>query len=72
MTTLMSHLNQQISSYFQVTLNMSLLNSHLLRRCLIIKRLLHTKIYSYRIQYATIMITSQRIINIHGRLNLRR
>nr|DAE35336.1 MAG TPA: hypothetical protein [Caudoviricetes sp.] len=44
----MNHLNQQISSCFQATLNMLLLNSHLLRRCLIIKRLLHTKIYSYR------------------------
>nr|DAO74400.1 MAG TPA: hypothetical protein [Bacteriophage sp.] len=44
----MSHLNQQISSCFQVILNTSLHSSHLLRRYLIIKKLLHTKIYSYR------------------------
>nr|DAQ60518.1 MAG TPA: hypothetical protein [Bacteriophage sp.] len=72
MTTLTSHLNQRISSYFQATLNMLSLNSHSLQKCLIIKRLLHMKICSYRIQYTTRMITSQKIINIHGRLNLRK
>nr|DAF11448.1 MAG TPA: hypothetical protein [Caudoviricetes sp.] len=68
----MDHLNQQLNSCFQVTLNMLLLNSHLLQRCLIIKRLLHTKIYSYRQQYLIRMITSQRIINMYGRPSLRR
>nr|DAJ58762.1 MAG TPA: hypothetical protein [Caudoviricetes sp.] len=48
MTTLTDHLNQQLSSCFQATLNTSLLNSRLLQRCLTIKRLLHTKTYSYR------------------------
>nr|DAT92414.1 MAG TPA: hypothetical protein [Caudoviricetes sp.] len=68
----MDHLNQQTSSYFQATLNMLLLSSHWLQRCLIIKRLLHTKTCSYRIRYVTMMITSQRIINTYGRQNLRR
>nr|DAN23344.1 MAG TPA_asm: hypothetical protein [Bacteriophage sp.] len=44
----MDHLNQQLRSCFQATLNILLLNSRLLQRCSIIKRLLHTKTYSYR------------------------
>nr|DAJ73345.1 MAG TPA: hypothetical protein [Caudoviricetes sp.] len=51
---------------------MLLLNSHSLQRYLTIKRLLHTKIYSYRMLYTTRMTTSQKIINIHGRQNLRK